>query len=172
MKWLKRIFISISIIGALFVAVGAGFSWYVFSDIQGRDHVTDQVLISDLRKNKNKYEKLISMFREDAPASVIHPTWMSPDNVITAARWDEYKKLFLELGLDAGMRSWGGDSICFISTAQGLVTGGSSKGYMFKPENPKPLYMSLDNIPDDLESNVMGYRKINDEWYIVFDWDD
>ena len=156
----------------MFVAVGVGFVWYVFSDIRGRDHVTDQILISDLQKNKNKYEKLISMFREDAPATVIHPTWISPDNVITEARWDEYKKLFLELGLDAGMRSWGSDSIWFISTAQGLAIGGSSKGYMYKPENPEPLYMTLDNIPVDLKSNVMGYRKINDQWYIVFDWDD
>jgi len=171
MKWFKKIFISISIFGALFVAVAAGFVWYVFSDIQGRDHVIDQVLISDLRSNKNKYEKLISMFREDAPASVIHSTWMSPDNVVTEARWDEYKNIFLDLGLDAGMRSWGGDSIWFISTAQGLVTGGSSKGYMYKPENPQPLYSSLDSIPEDLASNVMGYRKIDDDWYIVFDWD-
>ena len=172
MKWFKRIIISLSIIVALLLAVGAGFFWYVFSDIKGRDHVADQALISDLEINMGKYEKLISMLREDSPATVIHPTWISPDNVISETRWDEYKTLFSELGLDAGMRSWGGNSIWFISTAQGLVTGGSSKGYMYKPENPKPLFSSLDKIPEGLASNVKGYRKINDEWYIVFDWDD
>jgi hypothetical protein len=128
--------------------------------------------MADLEKNISKYEKLISMFREDSPISVVHPTWINPKKVISENRWNDYKSIFLELGLDAGMRSWGGESIWFISTAQGLVTGGSSKGYMYKPEIPKPLYSSLDTIPEDLESNVKGYRKINDNWYIIFDWDD
>lgn len=172
MMWLKKIIISFLTIVGLFVAIGAGFIWFVFSDIHGRDHVADYVLISDLKKDIKKYEKLITMFRVDAPATVIHPTWVSPDNIISESRWDEYKKLFSDLGLDGGMRSWGGDSIWFISTAQGLVTGGSSKGYMYKPQNPVPLFTNLDQIPEGLESNVKGYRKINDEWYIVYDWDD
>ena len=51
MKWFKRIIISLAVTVALLLAVGAGFVWYVFSDIQGREHVADQALIIDLEKN-------------------------------------------------------------------------------------------------------------------------
>lgn len=80
MKWFKRIIVSLAI---TVLVVGAGFVWYVFLDIQGREHVADQALVMDLEKNIEKYEKLISMFREDSPAAVIHPTWISPDGVIS-----------------------------------------------------------------------------------------
>jgi hypothetical protein len=152
--------------------IGTSFNWYFFSQIQGHDHLSEQELISDLDTNAKEYQKLISMFRDDAPLTTVHPTWIYPENAISPARWLAYKKLFTELGLDAGMRSWGGQSIWFISTTRGLVTGGSSKGYMYLPEDPVPLYTSLDHIPDDLESNVEGYRKITKDWFITFKWDD
>jgi len=112
------------------------------------------------------------MFREDHLVAIVHPDWISPDNVITADRWAEYQSLFDELELNAGMRAWGESSICFISTAQGPVTGGSSKGYMYQPATHVPLFPALDEIPQTLQANVKGYRKINDEWYIVLVWDD
>ena len=112
------------------------------------------------------------MFREDYPIKVLHPTWLDPKNSITEGRWNQYKVLFKDLELDAGMRSWGGESIEFISTARGLVTGGSSKGYVYKPISHLPLYVSLSEAPKDLKSNVRAYRKINDIWYITYTWDD
>lgn len=172
MKWIEPIVISLTIVAVLLYVAGPRLVSSIFSDIQGRDHVADQDLISGLEVDKVKYQRLVSMFREDAPVTEVHPNWINPDKVISQARWDDYKVLFSELGLDSGMRSWGGESIWFISTSQGLVTGGSSKGYMYKPESPHPLFTSLDKIPKGLESNVKGYRKISDDWYIVLEWDD
>lgn len=170
--WIKKIALAVISFVALIAVGGIALLYIIFSLIHGRDHVSDEVLIQNLGENIVKYELLISMFREDAPASVIHPTWMSPDHVVDDERWRKYKTLFDELELDAGIRTWGGESIRFISTAQGLVTGGSMKGYVYRPENPFPQYPSLNQIPDDLESNVTGYRKINEQWYIMFNWDD
>lgn len=161
----------------------AAVIFVLFILIGQRGHVDDEVLIANLEKDSGKYELLISMFREDAPLAVAHPTWISPDKSISAERWKEYKALFKELQLDAGMRYYSlqfiegerhkaGESIEFISTAQGLVTGGSSKGYVYRPESPSPLFDSLDEARTNLESGTTGYRRINDEWYITFVWYD
>lgn len=166
------------ILKIVLVTIFAGFIllaaliWWLGSIINGRDHVSDEDLIRNLQTDSKKYSQLISMFREDYPLKVVHPTWIDPKNSISDTRWSEYKVLFKDLELDAGMRGWVGDSILFISTAQGLVTGGSSKGYIYKPINHLPLYSSLSKAPKDLKSNVRAYRKINDTWYITYSWDD
>ena len=103
MKWLKKILIAVSALLALAVAGGVGFVWYVFSEIKGRDHAPDESLIKNLETHKAEFQQVITMFREDRPATVIHPTWMSPDNVVSPVRWGAYKMLFTQLGLDAGM---------------------------------------------------------------------
>jgi hypothetical protein len=172
MQWIKRILIIFSALVLLEVVGGVGFVWYASSDIREREHVSDEVLINNLESHTERYQRLIAMFREDHPVAVVHPDWISPDYVITEDRWAEYQSLFDELELDAGMRAWGESSIWFIATAQGLVTGGSSKGYMYKPERHTPVFPSLDEIPKSLQANVKGYRKINDDWYIVLVWDD
>ena len=112
MKWLKRIIFTFIASIALFTVGGMALILYFLSEIHGRDHIKDAVLISELENNKSKYEKLISMFREDSPATEIHPNWISPENVIPEERWAEYKRVFSTLKLDVGMRSWGGDLPC------------------------------------------------------------
>jgi len=171
MQWIKRILIIFSALVLLEVIGGVGFVWYVSSDLRGREHVPDEVLIKNLEAHTEQYQRLIAMFREDHPVAIVHPDWISPDNVITVDRWAEYQKLFVELELDAGMRAWGEGGIWFIATARGPVTGGSSKGYMYQPATHTPVYSSLDEIPETLQANVKGYRKINDAWYIVLVWD-
>ena len=139
-----------------------------------RSHFPDDVLIQDLNMNMEKYELLIEMFREDAHMKAIDIGWMRPDNGINETRWEEYKELLEELELSGGISrlSRGDEGILFLSTARGNVTGGSTKGYVYRPEDATPLYPNLDTIPEDLESNVPAFRKINEDWYITFTWDD
>lgn len=169
--WKKAL---LAALGTLVLVIGLAIAGivYVGNMIHGRDHLSDQALIDKLHQDRAKYALLIEMFRQDSPVQVVHPTFVHPAGAITPQRWAQYKVLFTELGLDAGMRAWEGQEIWFISTAQGLVTGGSSKGYMYKPSAPKPLFRNLDKIPAELPSNVRGYRKIDDDWYITVDWDD
>jgi len=168
-RWKKTLAVLLTAAAVFAATVVGGFTYLVYL-IHGRDHVSDQHLVDNLARDKNKYEQLIRMFRDDAPIRVVHPTFVEPVGIISSERWDKYKALFEELQLDAGMRSWEGKEIWFISTAQGLVTGGSSKGYMYQPVLAKPEFHSLDRIPADLPSNVRGYRKIDEDWYITIDW--
>ena len=167
--WKKALIAALLSVTLLICLAVAGLS-YLFGNM-GREHVSDQSLMHNLQLHKAKYELLIKMFYDDAPVQIIHPTFLQPEGAITAERWDQYKKLFSELGLDGGLRGWDGEGIWFLSTTQGLVTGGSSKGYWYKPRSAAPLFQNLDAIPSDLPSNVRGFRKIDDDWYITIDWD-
>ena len=135
-------------------------------------HPSDAELIALLHDHKPEFEELMAMFEEDAPIKVVHPTWIDPEGVITLERWDEYRAIFRKLGIDAGMRRYEDTGLKFIVEVKGLVTGGSDKGFEYRPPKPEPLYDSLDEIPADLKSNVGAYRKIDDDWFITFSWDD
>jgi len=130
----KAVFQVLLVILLLVLVSGIGLFSYISLDIQGRGHVSDEILIENLTSDIAKFELLITMFREDNAATVIHPKFLNPDNAISNTRWNAYKKLFEELELDAGMRSLNGRSIWFISTARGLSIAGSLKGYIFMPE--------------------------------------
>ena len=125
-------------------------------------HKSDKKLISNFHANKAKLELIIDMAKEDAPATVIAPSWISPANVISRARWDEYKILFAELELSGGVRIRRKGTFEFISTAWGVPSAGSGKGYFFSEEELTPQYPSLDKNPPTLG----GYRKIDENWYI------
>ena len=162
---------SVSGIGLL-VLSGFILSWTLISCVNEREHLSDNELISSLNENIEHYTSLVTMFRDDAPLSIAHPIRIHPRNSIFPQRWQEYKRLFNKLKIEAGMRRWQEESIWFISSTQSLASGASSKGLMYQPKSPSPLYNSLDEHPKDLNSNVKGYRKINEDWYIVYDWDD
>jgi hypothetical protein len=123
---------ALSVLFVLVVGGGIGWVWYEFA---GRAHASDEEPIHNLEEHREQFQLVISMFREDG-TGVIHPTWMSPDNVVSSERWGEYRRLFRQLGLDGGVRGLRGDCaecLWFISTSQGFVTHGSSKGYLYRP---------------------------------------
>lgn len=174
-EWIERIALSILALWALsvsLVAIGALTLYFLFQPSQERPHLTDEALIENLQENIAQYEHLIEMLVADQPLSSVHPTYIHPDYAISEERWEEYRGIFRELELDAGFGYHPNGSIWFTSTARGLVTGGSRKGYVFRPRNAIPLYTNLDSIPEDLKSNVYAFKKINEEWFIYFYWDD
>ena len=174
-EWIERIALSILALWLLIAAIVAGvvlFLYVQFQSFEERPHLTDEALIENLRENMDQYNLLIEMFAADYPLTTVHPHFIRPDHEISAERWEEYQKIFRELELDAGMRYGPNESIWFISTTHGLMTGGSIKGYVYRPKTPTPLYTSLNSIPDDLKSNVYAFKKINEEWFISFYWDD
>ena len=162
--------IATSLIAIPIILVLAIIGLFIYLD--GRPHPSDEELLKSLSSNQPKYEQLIQMFQTDQPLKVVHPTWIDPENGINQARWEQYKAIFKELKLDAGMRVHGNTGLEFTATAKGLATGGSSKGLVYATKNLAPLYKNLDTLPPDLQSNVTGYRKINKFWYIYYEWDD
>lgn len=61
----------------------------------GENHASDKEIITSLNRHEKEFYKLIEMFGEDSPATVIHPHWISTENSITEKRWEEYKKYFV-----------------------------------------------------------------------------
>ncbi|MDL2275237.1 hypothetical protein LJC22_03820 [Desulfosarcina sp. OttesenSCG-928-G10] len=61
----------------------------------GENHASDKEIINSLNRHEKEFYKLIEMFGEDSPATVIHPHWISTENSITEKRWEEYKKYFV-----------------------------------------------------------------------------
>lgn len=170
LDWIVRLFYAI---GKALSSLLMGFMFIVivlFNMATEKDHLSDELLINNLNTDKAKYETLITMFKQDKPITVVHPTWILPKNAISNERWNVYKRLFNELDLDAGMRSWGGnESIYFISTARGMLDSSSSKGYVYKPQKPEFLFKNLDEFPKNLPKNARAYRKIDNDWYITLD---
>ena len=80
--------------------------------------------------------------------------------------------MFKTLDIDMGLRQLEDESIWFLNYTRGMVTGGDFKGLIFKPTNPTPVYTSLNCIPPGLKCGVRSYRKINEDWYVAFDWHD
>ena len=100
-------------------------------------------------------------------------SWHDMGNTLSEARWEEYKSIFKHLKLENGMRSWGKNGVLFISSSGGLMTGGAAKGYIYRPDDPTPLFDSLDGDPKDFPPNTKVYRQAeNKDWYLFYEWDD
>lgn len=150
--------------------------------IDDTPHPSDNDLIEIFQKNEADFEKLIQMAKEDSEFVRIAPdfTWHKdnasvPRDVLNlpSERFDEYRKLFRKLELKAGIINSQPKDVWFVSSAKGLVTGGSSKGFMFLTEEPFPLVESLDE-PDWNRPELKGrkskilYRKLKDNWYLYY----
>lgn len=57
-------------------------------------------------------------------------------------RWDEYRRLFEQLGLTDGVVKREPDLVLLTASSRGLVTGGSAKGYVHTVNEP-PLLVAL-----------------------------
>lgn len=144
-------------------------TWFLWDMGVLTPHPSDQELINLLENNRSKFEKLLSMFQHDDLIRV-HPAQFDPDDGISEARWEEYRAIFNELGIDVGMQGWPGQGVWFIVEAKGIVGTGSTKGLMYRPAKPEPIYENLDKGVAGLDEGVIAYRKIDDDWYITFEY--
>ena len=66
-----------------------------------------------------------------------------------------------------------GGNVRFLYWATGMVTGGTSKEYVYLTTEPRgPVVESLDQLPFRPESNQPVFRRIDGPWYLVYSWDD
>ena len=92
---------------------------------------------------------------------------------ITNERWHEYRKLFDKLNLKDGITNNQPDLVMFDSFSEGMIMGGSTKGYIFLKNEPENLMHSLDDISfkgSNKSINIV-YRKIKDNWYLYHEVD-
>lgn len=120
-------------------------------------------------------ETLRLMSDEDRAVIRIAPTftrletdwsWPRPSEKLgfTEARWNEYRRLFAEVGASEGLdRSEA--SVLLTTKACGLGISGKSFGYAFLSKKPQSMLSKL----DELRVQGIGYIPIRGNWY-VFVW--
>lgn len=145
-------------------------------------HPTDESLEENFYSHEADFDLLARMAIEDADMIRIAPdfTWHkeSADGKKSKAeygfsdeRWNEYKQLFPKLGKNNGILNYQPDIILVIASSRGLVTGGSSKGYAYSPNEPSPILESLDNVSfkDSQKEINIAYKRLKGNWYLFYE---
>ena len=144
-------------------------------------HISDESLIKNFQENEGDFNLLIQMAKQDSNMIRIANdfTW-TKDNVsfprleselgITNEHWEEYKKIFIKTKLKNGILNYQPDKVFLAASSQGMLTGGSSKGYAYLKEKPEILVNSLDDYKFEKseENEITAYRKIADNWYLYY----
>lgn len=150
-------------------------------------HPSDNELIQNFQNNEADFEKLNQMAKEDSDFVRIahHFNWTKESadyppsklkKVLPEERWNEYRNLFDKLNLTAGICNYQPKEVWFLASGKGMVTGGSTKGYMYLAEEPSPIIESLDkpnfNRPEfEGKSSAILYRKLKGNWYLYYEID-
>jgi hypothetical protein len=139
------------------------------SDSNPSQPPTDQSLIEIFNGNKQIFIQLKEKICQDKFAVVsLYPEWSDPENIPLELK-RQYYKLFKQVNITK-IRKGGENTVEFSVWGVGNVSGGDSKGYIFKPSSDwlREERESLDNIP--LTGKEFSYqRKIADEWYLYYD---
>jgi hypothetical protein len=142
---------------------------------------SDAALKSHFLKHRADFERLVAMANEDVHLTRIAPdfTWLDDsaawprENVgISAERWNEYRKLFRQVGVGDGLgKNIDPPRIFFPIVSGGLVPTSWTKGLVYSPVRLSPVVKSLDHrVPDRFwhGSQVLVYKPIEDHWYIYY----
>jgi hypothetical protein len=141
----------------------------------------DQKMISSFYEHQTDFETLVKMSDEDSKVTRIAKDFTWLDNTVawprsdigfTEERWDEYRRLFNNVGSDTGINRSKDGSVYITTYAFGLVTGGNEKGYVYLPNPPKNTVVSIDDSKSSAQSNIPIYRHISGNWYLFYSWDD
>ena len=85
-------------------------------------------------------------------------------------RLAEYRRLFKELGLEAGMHRDGVNAVRLIASSKGLFIPNSEKSYVYSKVEPSPLVESLDNVmAQNREDQAPVYRRLEGNWYLYYE---
>jgi hypothetical protein len=153
------------------------FREVVLADLR-RPFPTDAELSQRLADHHKDFEQLVAMAKADKELVRIAPdftwttssvAWPRPVSELgfTTQRWDEYRRLFQTLGLEAGvLQPWDHpDTIYLLARTKGLIIGGSIKGYAYSDATLEPRCESLDN-PDALGDSEICFRPLGGKWYL------
>jgi hypothetical protein len=159
------------------------FEALVMADVR-RPFPTDSELGTRWRQHQTLFDQLIVMARVDSELVRIAPdfTWTrksvawpraASDLGFSQDRWDQYRRLFKGLGLEAGLLHRSQDEpriIYLMAQTKGLVTSGSAKGYAYSDAHLEPQCQSLDRSRGDSRSGIC-YKPLGGNWYLYLEWD-
>jgi hypothetical protein len=138
---------------------------------------SDAELEAVFAQRRAQFETLAAMAEENHSVVRIAPdftwlqdnvAWPRPDSQLgfSRERWDQYRNLFRELGLEAGVARTQDypDVLFLIASSKGLVTGGSDKGYVLSRATLPSEDRSLDAVPR--ENGVPLFKHLEGGWYL------
>ena len=156
---------------AVVVALLGVLGMLILSLSCAREGPSDQALRERFFAHRSEFDQLLAMAESDSGVGRIAPDFFDPTTGITDKRWDQYRSLFQKLGLERGI-TIASDRVVLITSAEGMFSAGSSKGYVHSATRLEPLVPSLDEFPDASESNVPSYAPLADNWYLFLQWGD
>lgn len=146
-----------------------------------KPHLPDNALEDIFRQHEADFNKLIDMSNADSRVVRIAPdftrlennyNWPRPESELgfSKARWDEYRQLFKNLGLEQGITrpTDNPDLILLTASSRGLSVGGSLKGYAYSTKELSPQVNSLDHIPLNLSNGRPIYKPVKEHWYLYY----
>jgi hypothetical protein len=136
-------------------------------------HPSDDSLQSRFFSHEASFTKVVQMATEDPKTIRIDPFTM-PEKAISQKRWDEYRDLFRELGLEFGIsRPDNEDEVLIPISATGLFGGrGTTKGYAYSMRDLEPVVESLNDqakLPCSRVKHCIVYRQLKRHWYIFYE---
>ncbi|MEJ7577790.1 MAG: hypothetical protein WKF74_12400 [Pyrinomonadaceae bacterium] len=140
----------------------------------GSRHPSDQVLEQRLRSREAEFERIVAMLGEDSDVVRLSNdfVFMSEGSrrSLSEERLSEYRRLFRELGIEAGMHRDGANTMRLIASSRGLLMVGSEKSYVYSSAEPSPLVESLDAvIRKDGGDQAPVYKRVSGNWYLYYE---
>jgi hypothetical protein len=143
-------------------------------DYHYQTHKSDEEMIHSFQVHRRQFSLLVSMILRDKGLLRVDTDWTvprDPDSIgVSQDQIGEYRRIMRNLGISRGF--WADPArkdIKFISTAEGYVTHGSSKGYVYTKIRPEELDPDLDEVIK--KGEFYGYRHIEGDWYLFYEKD-
>ncbi len=150
---------------------------------------SDQSLIQRFETRRDSFEKLLEMFKSDRSLGRVAydftrtasffercegaDAWNGKEIEVSNSRLREYRSLFSELELSAGIEGYcQKDFVTFIGATQGLSISGSSKGFAYIEKPPKLIVEDLDSYFSEDRRSFIAFRRIEGNWYLYRDFED
>ena len=145
-------------------------------------HPTETELTREFADHKEAFDGLADMAEEDSHYSRIarnftHPNWSLPEDQRPGeplpARWAQYRNAFEQLGLESGITNYHDGSIVLERSSSGLVTSGSSMGFMRTDQVPEGVIVLNSSIVLDCDLGSEGWcsaaKHLDGNWYLLIE---
>lgn len=141
---------------------------------QDKPHASDSTLMRLFSDQKSIFNELAAMIEEDKSLERVDDTWVHPDPApISRERLAKYRRLLKNVGCVRGFSHFSGSKgITIFASCNGLVTGGSAKGYYYSVTPPGPLVADIDSYRQEHTGlSYEVYRHIAGNWYLWYECD-
>jgi len=157
---------------ALALVVGA--AWLHSSSLSSPD-LTDEEIVADFHRHKADADRLIVMTTEDSHLERVANNWFmdtsremfehAEPRRLSKDRWDEYRRLFRQLDLEAGINVEPA-GVFFYRRTYGIEAHGYIRGFALLRKPPETVCTSPDVVTGPKEDSIRC-RHIEGMWFEV-----